>query len=285
MNPEFLLSKEKIDRALAQLMENAIDSKNPLKEGMVYAVTAPGKRIRGVLTLAFCQRLGVTEAQAMPFALALEMIHAYSLVHDDMPEMDNDDYRRGLPTCHKKFGAGTALLIGDGILNFSMEYLLQQREGYEEKSFLDALDVLYGSAGIRGMLLGQMLDKNGEQRKLTKSELLELHRCKTGALLEAPIRIAQCLSGRSYPTYQQYCRHIGLAFQIKDDLLDVEGTTAELGKSIGKDLAENKSTFITVLGVDEARNALKVELDAAICAANDDPFFVWLANYIGSRQK
>ncbi len=285
MNKEFSEKKKQIDQALIQLSKEAFAQTHPFFEPFQYTLTAPGKRIRGVLTLVFCERLKVPVKQAMPFALALEMIHSYSLVHDDMPEMDNDDFRRGMPTCHKKFGAGTALLVGDGILNFSMEYLLQQRNQYDPQSFLNALDVIYRAAGMCGMLLGQMLDKNGEQHQLSYDELLELHRCKTGALLEAPILIAGALSGSHQPNFEEYCRHIGLAFQIKDDLLDVEGDQALLGKSIGKDFAENKSTFITILGIESAKAALQQELAAAKIAAGEDDFLCWLADYIGERQK
>ena len=285
MNNEFLAKKELLDEQLTKLILDFLPTENPLSEGLQYAVSAPGKRIRGVLTLVFCERMGVSEDQAMPFALALELIHAYSLVHDDLPEMDNDDYRRGLLTCHKKFGAGTALLVGDGILNLSVEFLLKNRKKYEPECFLNAMEVLYQAAGIKGMLLGQMLDKNGEEHLLSEAELLELHRKKTGALLMAPILIAQSLSGRESEHYVNYCRHIGLAFQIKDDLLDLEGTAAVLGKETGKDIQENKSTFITVMGAEKSKIALKKEIAAAEISAADDTFLLWLANYIGNRQK
>ena len=285
MNKEYLSKKELLDVRLEHLIFDAIPEENPLRDGMQYAVSAPGKRIRGVLTLLFCQRLGVGEEQAIPFALALELIHAYSLVHDDMPEMDNDAFRRGLPTCHKKYGAGTALLVGDSILNFSAEFLLSLRHLYDANRFLDAMEVLYQAAGVHGMLMGQMLDKNGEERLLTENELLELHRRKTGALLLAPVLIAECLAGKKNENYVNYCRHIGLAFQIKVDLLDLEGSAGILGKDTGKDLAEYKSTFITVLGADQTKIALEQEIAAAKEAADQDEFLLWLAEYIGNRQK
>lgn len=285
MNKEFLSKKAVLDECLEQVIPSMLEADNPLREPLHYAVAAPGKRIRGVLTLVFCERLGVDFDQALPFAMALELIHAYSLVHDDMPEMDNDDYRRGQPTCHRKFGVDTALLTGDGILNLSMELLLENRRKYEAVRFMDAMTQLFRAAGSRGMLLGQMLDKNGEERLLSKEELLELHRNKTGALLLAPILIAECLSGKKCEEYETYCRHIGLAFQIKDDLLDLEGTTEILGKEIGKDLADHKSTFITVLGADKTKEALKTEIEVAMNAANGDAFLLWLAEYICKRQK
>ena len=285
MNKEFLQYKSLLDDQLNNLMKQSLPAENPLREGMEYSISAAGKRIRGVLTMVFCKRLGVSEEQALPFAVALELIHAYSLVHDDMPEMDNDDFRRGLPTCHKKFGVSTALLVGDGILNFSMEYLLNHRKNYDAERFLDAMNVLYNAAGVQGMLLGQMLDKEGEQRLLTEAELLELHRRKTGALLSAPVFIAQALAGATNESYVNYCKSIGLAFQIKDDLLDLEGSAEILGKETGKDLEEHKSTFITILGVDQTKKALKKEIDAATACAGSDEFLLWLAQYIANRQK
>ncbi len=285
MNLEFESRKALIDRKLNHLILDAFPPENPLRDAIHYAISAPGKRIRGVLTLYFCEKLGVEQEKAAPFALALEMIHAYSLVHDDMPEMDNDDYRRGLLTCHKKFGSSTALLAGDAILNYSMEFLLEHQKIYEPNRFINALGVLYHAAGANGMLLGQKLDKDGENHPLSHEELLALHRHKTGALLLAPIQIAEALSGQKQEHYFRYCEHIGLAFQIKDDLLDLEGSSEILGKETGKDIEENKSTFITVLGVEQTREALQVELNNAKQSALNDSFLLWLADYIADRKK
>ena len=285
MNNEYLIQKQKIDRLLESLVADVLGEEHPLYDAMSYGVASPGKRIRGVLTLQFCQRLGVSEELAMPFAVALELIHAYSLVHDDMPEMDNDDYRRGLLTCHKKYGADMALLAGDGILNLSMEYLLSKRSAYQAERFLDALAALYEAAGAQGMLCGQVLDKKGEKHTLSLDELLLLHRKKTGALLLAPVMIAQALSGTENKNYVNYCKRIGLAFQIKDDLLDVEGSTEVLGKEIGKDQEENKSTFVSLLGVEQSKRYLERELEQASLAAEGDAFLLWLAEYVGKREK
>lgn len=283
MKNEFLKLKQKVDIAIEQMLSSSKINESYLSEPIKYAVSAPGKRIRGVLTLVFCERLSVPEEQAMPFAVALEMIHAYSLVHDDLPEMDDDDFRRGLPTCHKKFDHATALLAGDGILNYAMEYLLDQKDLYQPTSFLNAMNALFSASGICGMLNGQAIDKIGESRQLSLAELLELHQMKTGALLVAPIRIAEALSNTQNENYVNYSRKIGLAFQIKDDILDVEGSLDTLGKEAGKDACENKSTFISILGVSEAKNYLKKELDEARMAASNDPLLLWLAEYIGAR--
>lgn len=285
MNAEYLAKKEILDECLASVISSNIQADNPLYSAMEYGVSTPGKRIRGVLTLAFCERLGVPQEQALPFAVALEMIHAYSLVHDDMPEMDNDDFRRGQPTCHKKYGADMALLAGDGILNFALEYLLLNKKLYQPARFLEAVEILFCAAGANGMLCGQAMDKIGESRMLSIDELLLLHRKKTGALLLAPVQIAEALSASKSDNYVNYSKNIGLAFQIKDDLLDVEGSSAVLGKEVGKDLAEHKSTFVSVLGVNAAKDYLQQELLAAIGHAGTDEFLLWLADYIGNREK
>lgn len=285
MKNKFNELKKRVDDAIRRAFGEKELSASRLSEPMRYAVLAPGKRIRGVLTLSFCERLLVPEEQAMPFAVALEMIHAYSLVHDDLPEMDNDDFRRGLPTCHKKFDHATALLAGDGILNYAVEFLLSHKEKYQPESFLNAMSVLFSASGIFGMLNGQAIDKLGECRTLAFNELLELHRMKTGALLLAPIRIAEALSNRKEENYVNYCRRIGLAFQIRDDILDVEGNAQTLGKEVGKDALENKSTFTSILGISEAKRYLEQELELAKCAVRDDPFLLWIAEYIGARNK
>lgn len=283
MKSEFFEIKKRVDDAIESAFSEKVLGESRLIEPMKYAVLAPGKRIRGVLTLSFCERLSVPEEQAMPFAVALEMIHAYSLVHDDLPEMDDDDFRRGLPTCHKKFDHATALLAGDGILNYAVEFLLSHKSKYQPEFFLNAMSVLFSASGALGMLNGQAIDKMGESRNLTFYELLELHRMKTGALLLAPIRIAEALSNKKAENYVNYCCRIGLAFQIRDDILDVEGNTQVLGKEVGKDALENKSTFTSILGVPEAKKYLEQELELAKCAVQDDPFLLWIAEYIGAR--
>ena len=284
MNNEYVNYKKIIDSELEAAVESSPFANSELYDAIRYAILAPGKRIRGVMTLIFCDRLGITADKAIPFAVALEMIHAYSLVHDDLPEMDNDDFRRGAPTCHKKFGPAFALLAGDAILNYSVEFLLSKREAYKPEAFLCALDVLYSAAGACGMLGGQAIDIIGETSQLDLNKLLELHIKKTGALLLAPIKIAEALSGTLRDDFENYSKKIGLAFQIKDDILDVEGNAELLGKETGKDVAENKSTFTSILGITQAKEYLDREIADAQKYAGDDPLLLWLADYIGSRQ-
>ncbi len=283
-NKEFETLRRMLDEELEQAVSTVlIHPANPIAEPMKYGLTTGGKRIRGALTIVFCDRLEVPRTQSVPFAVALEMIHAYSLVHDDMPEMDNDDFRRGMPSCHKKYGSAMALLAGDAILNGALEYLLHFRERYDPACFLNALTVLFDAAGANGMLGGQVLDMIGETKLLNLEELCELHRLKTGALLLAPSQIAGALSSQDASDYYSYSKHIGLAFQIKDDLLDVEGDPAVLGKEIGKDQQEHKSTFVTLLGCERAKVYLQNEIQSALNYAGDDPFLIWLADYIEAR--
>ena len=284
-NLEFETLRKLIDEELKCAVPAILKEDNLIGEAMNYGLTTGGKRIRGVLTVAFCDRMCVPRAQSLPFAVALEMIHAYSLVHDDMPEMDNDDFRRGMPSCHKKYGPAIALLAGDGILIGAVEYLLSRKDYYKSGPFLNAMSILLRSSGASGMLGGQVLDMQAEQRKISLEELCELHRMKTGALLLAPAEIAGALAEENSLDYCAYCKHIGLAFQIKDDLLDVEGNAEVLGKAVGKDQEENKSTFVSLLGASKAKEYLKKEIDGAVSYAKDDTFLLWLANYIATREK
>lgn len=284
MNNEYTCYKSIVDQALQSAIKNAPFAGGELFAPIEYALSTPGKRIRGVLTLVFSNRLGVAEEAALPFAVALEMIHTYSLIHDDLPEMDNDDLRRGAPTCHKKFGSALALLAGDAILNYAMEYLLIKRNNYPSASFLNAVEVLFSASGACGMLGGQAIDIIGEETDLSFEKLLELHTKKTGALLLAPIKIAEALSGKLHINYETYSKKIGLAFQIKDDILDVEGSTELLGKEVGKDVTEHKSTFTSILGLSKAKDYLDREITEAKNNAGGDMFLLWLADYIANRQ-
>ena len=285
MHKDYLNYKERLDFLLNEVITPQMRQENAIYSVMEYGLSTPGKRIRGAMLFAFCDRLGVPREQSEPFAVALEMLHAYSLVHDDMPEMDNDQYRRGQPTCHVKYGSALALLAGDGILNFAMEYLLQHRKSYHAERFLDAMDMLFSASGAKGILAGQVLDKEGEEKKLTLSELERLHACKTGALLLAPATVAMALAGAYQENYVNYCKHLGLAFQIKDDLLDVEGNCETLGKEIGKDAEDHKSTFVSILGIEQARRYLENEINAALEAAGGDSLLRWIAEYTASRNQ
>lgn len=269
-------------KQLATLAEQALDRFLPavdrcptkLHEAMRYAVTGGGKRIRPVLSYATGQALGIPIETLHGPACAVEIIHAYSLIHDDLPAMDNDDLRRGRPTCHKAFDEATAILAGDAlqalafeILLADMEKLLRSRHGCE------MVLVLASAAGHRGMAGGQAIDLAAVNCKLSLEELEHMHRLKTGALIEAavllPTIMCEQATGAKRNALQAYARHMGLAFQIQDDILDVIGDTAILGKPQGADQALNKPTYYSLLGLDGARAKLRGVHKAAIDALSE----------------
>ncbi len=221
-----------------------------------YSLFAGGKRIRPVLTLEFCRLFGGDDAAALPFACAVEMIHTYSLIHDDLPCMDNDDLRRGKPTNHKVFGESTALLAGDSLLTGAFEVAASNTEAGLENA-ARAVAYLASCAGRYGMVGGQIMDLAGESRQLTLDELIKLHSLKTGALISAAsvlgaIAAGISLTDRCMQDVITYAENIGLAFQIVDDILDVTGDAETLGKNVGVDAEHQKSTFLSFYSVEEA---------------------------------
>ena len=237
-------------------------------EAALYSLMAGGKRIRPVLMFAVSDMLTLPLAEIMPFACAIEMIHTYSLIHDDLPCMDNDDTRRGMPTCHVKYPEPIALLAGDALLNRAYEIILGAcLDGNPYK--VKAAAFMARMAGVRGMIGGQTLDLLSEGKIIPEQLLMELHRKKTGCLLKAPVIVPYYLFSKTdkpsliEDRLMEFAEHIGLAFQIKDDLLDVTSTKEILGKSIGKDAKDKKSTFVTLLGLQKARELLQKEMDGA----------------------
>lgn len=229
-----------------------------------YSLTLGGKRIRPIIMLEFAKLFGGDENVVMPFAVALEMIHTYSLIHDDLPCMDNDDLRRGKPSCHIKYGEDTALLAGDTLLTESFGVALKSTAKPENKLY--ALDVLRDRAGVDGMIGGQVMDLSFEKMQPDADELKTMYLRKTGALLSAAAEIGCILSGSDEDTIitaKKYAENVGLAFQIIDDILDVTGDEAVLGKPIGSDRENNKTTFVTLYGLDKAKEiAEKLTADA-----------------------
>lgn len=224
-----------------------------LAESLQYSLKIGGKRIRPVLMYAFAELLNVPREKVENFALALEMIHTYSLIHDDMPEMDNDDYRRGKPSNHKVFGAANALLAGDGLLNTAYSVLFNEcRKGTE---YISAASFICESAGIYGMIAGQSADLMHEHdENCTENELEFIYENKTAKLIIAPIAVPAILSGSKYFSELKLLGYyLGYLFQITDDILDVEGSFSALGKSTGKDQAEGKCTAVSVFGLREAK--------------------------------
>ena len=253
-----------------------------LAEAMRYSLLAGGKRLRPVLNLASALACAESEPgfgeedrqtlirALLPFASALEMIHSYSLIHDDMPCMDNDDYRRGRLSCHKQYGEATALLAADALVTAAFEAVANAPT--HPQSRVQAAAHLAKAAGARGMLYGQELDKHYETVHASESELLELHAHKTGALIIAGVDLG-CDAAQAddalCTALQHYAAELGLVFQIVDDILDVTATTEELGKPVGSDAENDKTTFITLYGLEGARSLAKQHNDAALAALAD----------------
>lgn len=229
--------------------------KHTLYEAMNYSLLAGGKRIRPVLTMEVCRLCGGEVPLALPLGCAVEMVHTYSLIHDDLPAMDNDDLRRGKPTNHKVFGEATAILAGDGLLTAAFS-VLAQAPGLTPEQRLQAVDALSQAAGPKGMVGGQAIDMAGEGVHLDRETVETLQRLKTGALIRVAAHMGVIAANGSDSMAQAvdlYAQRVGLAFQVRDDMLDVESTAGELGKSVGSDTQNQKTTFVTLLGLDGCR--------------------------------
>jgi geranylgeranyl diphosphate synthase, type II len=232
-----------------------------LQEAMIYSLEAGGKRLRPMLLFATVEGFGKAFEESMPVACAIEMIHTYSLIHDDLPAMDNDDLRRGKPTNHKVFGEATAILAGDALLTYAFQVIanMSDTSSVDSSQKLRLIVELAKAAGPEGMVGGQAADMEGENKKLTLTELEYIHHHKTGDLLSYSIIAGAILakaSDKDIENLRGFAKHLGLAFQIKDDILDIEGSEESLGKPIGSDMSNEKSTYPKLLGIDGAKKKL-----------------------------
>lgn len=263
-----------------------------LLEAEQYSLFAGGKRIRPTLVLEFCRMFGGSEEAALPFAGAVEMIHTYSLIHDDLPCMDNDDLRRGKPTNHKVFGEAVALLAGDALLTGAFE-LTATNTGVTPEIAAMATAYLAANAGRYGMIGGQVMDMEGERRKLSPQELLKLHSLKTGALINASCVLGALAAGVSpgdgaMEKVVLYAEKVGLAFQIVDDILDQTGDEQTLGKKTGGDKENEKNTFLSFYSVEEAQfyaDRLTAEAIDAIRTFEGNEALIALAKWLATRKK
>jgi len=284
-----------LQERIARLTEEKLATLNiadpRLAEAMRYGVMNGGKRLRPYLVYATAEALGAPEQQADTAAVAIEMIHSYSLVHDDLPAMDNDDLRRGKPTCHIAFDEATAILAGDALLNGAFE-LLASAPDLTDRQRLTLIRILGKGAGASGMVAGQCIDLGHVGKAMTLDQLENMHRHKTGALILAAVLMGAAVATESLtPAVEnaltRYALAIGLAFQVQDDILDIEGDTAVLGKQQGADLALNKPTYPALLGIDGARQRatdLIAEAHAALAdVPGDTATLAALANYIIER--
>ncbi|MBP3304565.1 MAG: polyprenyl synthetase family protein [Oscillospiraceae bacterium] len=257
-----------------------------LFEAMEYSLLAGGKRLRPIFTFEFCRMCCGDWKKAAPFAAAIEMIHTYSLIHDDLPCMDNDDYRRGRLTNHKVYGEALAVLAGDALLTDA--FCVASTAGLEGKCMADAIGVLAECAGSLGMVGGQVLDIMSEERVLSEQEVLDIQIRKTGALISAACATGALAGGASEEQYDAACRFaagLGLAFQIRDDMLDVIGTKEEMGKNVGAD--ENKNTFVRLYGIEKCEALVKKYTEIAIDALGafqDNAYMIELAGSLTDRR-
>ena len=284
---------QQINVALEKILHDSQPSE-PIVEAMKYSLMAGGKRIRPVLCLAAAEAVGGKSQAVLPAACALEMVHTYSLIHDDLPAMDNDDLRRGKPTCHVAFDEATAILAGDALLTLAFEVLssVQFTDGNQASGWLKVIHIISTAAGYRGMIRGQMLDMAAEGQHLTVDELKSMHALKTGALIEASLLCGALLAGarkRQMEILKTYARNIGLAFQVTDDILNVEGNPKIMGKAVGTDELREKSTYPAILGLETSRQFAKHLVDEALQALEvfdkkADPLRA-LATYIIERKR
>jgi len=282
-----------VNEALEKILQS-FNSSARLIEAMRYSLMAGGKRIRPILCLGSAEAVGGRAQDAMPAACALEMIHTYSLIHDDLPAMDDDALRRGKPTCHIAFDEATAILAGDALLTLAFEVLAAASADGDNltNKYLEVIRIIAMAAGCRGMIQGQMLDMASESRKLTAGELESMHSLKTGALIEASLfcgAIFANAGARQKKGLQIYARNIGLAFQVADDILNVEGDPDLMGKAVGTDRQHEKSTYPSLLGLEASKKFARELVHSALQALENfdkkaEPLRA-LATYIIERKR
>jgi geranylgeranyl diphosphate synthase type II len=294
--------QERIEAALRDALRRVTrGGPAAVHDAMAYSLFAPGKRLRPLLVMLACEAAGGTAEQSLPAACAVEMVHTYSLIHDDLPAMDDDDLRRGLPTCHRKFGEALAILAGDALLTAAFELLAA---GYGPRTAAVSCVELARGAGAVGMVGGQTLDlqaegkieTNGRREPAGLDELTDLHARKTGALFRSSLRLgvyaaqgerAEGVNPESLAAADQYAGAFGLLFQVTDDLLDVEGTADKAGKRVGKDAARGKLTYPGLLGVEESRRKAAELGRQAVAAAErlGSRCLAALARYVVTRER
>jgi geranylgeranyl diphosphate synthase type II len=272
MHPRALLATERrrVDKALRQFLPRPGCLPATVRRAMVYSLFPGGKRLRPVLAIVACRTLGGGVREVLPAAAAIEMIHTYSLIHDDLPALDNDDMRRGRASSHRVFGEAMAILAGDALLTHAFEVMANAPcDAAHAGRRLRSIAVLARAAGVTGMIGGQVMDLEAEGRRTSYATLERIHRGKTGALISAALQIGGILAGggaAQIATLRRYGDNVGLAFQIVDDILDLEGCSDRLGKTAGKDVRARKATFPALLGVDASRQRAEQATRRALAA-------------------
>jgi len=281
-----------VEAGLERWLPQQGDHPPTIHEAMRYSVFAGGKRLRPLLVLLACEAVGGNPEDALPAAVALEMIHTYSLIHDDLPAMDDDDYRRGRRTCHRVYGEAVAILAGDALLTHAFQVLADPAATrVPPAQRLQVVAEIAEAAGSRGMVGGQAMDILAEGREIDRPTLLYLHTHKTGALIRASVRVGAIAGGAGEEqllALTRYGERIGLAFQIVDDILDIEGSSAEMGKTAGSDLRRKKATYPAVMGLEESRrqatHLLQEAKEVLHTLGEKGAILAALAAFIGSRR-
>lgn len=292
MLKNYLKTKRELVDSNIEYHLNKLEYPNVIAEGMRYSVLNGGKRLRPILLLMVLELFDKKIDLGLPIAVAIEMIHSYSLVHDDLPALDNDDYRRGKLTTHKKFGEAEAILIGDALLTHSFSVITDETKGVASDKLVKIIGMVSRYAGINGMIGGQTVDIESEKKKVSLETLKYIHENKTGKLIKLPVEIGAIISEATeeeYKALENYADGIGLAFQIKDDILDIEGDFEKIGKPIGSDLELEKTTYPSIFGIEKSKEILKEVISEAKRSLNIFPdekikVFLELADYIGIRE-
>lgn len=290
----YLVSKSNyINKSLNEILQDTLSSSR-IVSAMKYSLMASGKRIRPVLCVAAAEAVGGKADEVLPAACAIEMIHTYSLIHDDLPAIDNDDFRRGKPTCHVEFDEATAILAGDALLTLAFQILssVELKNENHASKWLSVVNAISRAAGYQGMIEGQMRDIASEGVVLTLNELEEMHSLKTGAIIEASIYCGAIIGNSGIEQMKQlgiYAKNIGLAFQVTDDILNVEGDPDIMGKAVGTDKNRKKSTYPSIMGINKSRKFAEKLAGNALQALDgfdnkSDPLRA-IAGYIIKRKK
>ena len=281
-----------VELLLKEYMPKEEGYQKTIMEAMNYSLSAGGKRLRPILTMEACNIVGGNVEDVIPFAMAIEMIHTYSLIHDDLPALDNDDLRRGKDTNHIVFGEDMAILAGDALLNYAFEVMLSNSIDKENPNkYLKAINEIAKTSGIYGMIGGQVVDIQSENKKISKEKLDYIHNNKTAAIIVGCMRAGAIIGNATefqLENITKYAKNIGLSFQIVDDILDIIGDESKLGKKVGSDLDNHKSTYPSLIGLDESKTIayeLIQEAKNSINMIGNDAYFLnGLADYIIDRE-
>lgn len=290
---ELQLRASEAERIIYRYLPKPEGYQKTVMEAMNYSLKAGGKRLRPILMWETYKLFGGSSAALYPFMAAIEFIHTYSLVHDDLPAMDNDLLRRGKPTTHAVYGEAMGVLAGDALLNFAFETVIKafEEEDIETSRITRSMSILSSKAGIYGMIGGQVVDVESEKSQgISKDQIDFIYRLKTGALIEAAMTIGACLAGakdEEIAIIEHVATQIGLAFQIQDDILDIEGDEATLGKPIGSDIKNQKATYVSFAGIEKSKAEVKALTDAAVADLHslsyENPFLEELLEYLVYR--